>query len=63
VYDFSVVWGTLLAGRLPRLAYYSGKGALCPSEQARFDTLRAQLRDAVPMIERLSLAKPTAAAG
>lgn len=62
VYDFSLVWGTLLAGRLPRLAYYSRMGALRPCEQARFDALQAQLRDAAPAIERLSLAKPAAAA-
>lgn len=61
VYDFGIRWGVLLAGRLPRLAYYSGKGALSAVEQARFDRLRAELRQVLPVIERLSLAKPTAA--
>ncbi len=62
VYDFSIGWGAMVAGRWPRLVYYSGMGALRPCEQARFDALQAQLRDAAPVIERLSLAKPTTAA-
>ncbi|WP_040833936.1 hypothetical protein [Nocardia brevicatena] len=61
VYDFGIWWGVMVAGRLPRLAYYSGKGALSAVEQARFDRLRSELRQAQPLIERLSLAKPTAA--
>ncbi len=58
MYDFRIWWGLTLAGRLPRLAYYSGKGALSAAEQERLDQLRARLRDAAPMIERLSLAEP-----
>ena len=59
VYDFGIWWGVMMAGRLPRLTYYSGKGALPAAEQARFDRLRSELRQATPMIERLSLAKPS----
>jgi hypothetical protein len=61
VYDFSIRWGTLLHGRLERLAYYYGRGELAPEEQARYESLRRELQRALPMIERLGLARPDAA--
>ncbi|RMI30405.1 hypothetical protein [Nocardia stercoris] len=58
LYDFSIMWGVLLSGRLPRLAHYSDQGRLSAAGQARFDELRNRLRKAAPLIARLSLAKP-----
>ncbi|MFC0862149.1 hypothetical protein ACFHYQ_07550 [Sphaerimonospora cavernae] len=63
VYDFSIRWGTLLAGRLPRLDHYYRRGGLTPDERARYDTLRAALRDALPAMERLGIARPTVPLG
>ncbi len=58
VYDFSIRWGTLLAGRLQRLAHYHGRGELAPDAQARYDALRAELRDTVALADGLGLARP-----
>lgn len=58
VYDFSIRWGALLAGRLQRLAYYHGQGVLSPDDRARYAALCAQLREMSPTIERLRLAHP-----
>lgn len=58
VYDFSIRWGTFLSGRLQRLAHYSGQGELDLSEHARYDALLEELRDAMPLVERLGLARP-----
>lgn len=58
VYDFSIRWGVLLAGRLRRLAHYHGDGRLTPSERSRYDALRTELRDAAPLIDRLGLSQP-----
>jgi hypothetical protein len=59
VYDFSIRWGTLLHGRLERLAYYHSRGELAPDEQARYQSLRSELREALPLVKRLGLAFPT----
>lgn len=61
VYDFSIRWGTLLHGRLERLAYYHGRAQLAPDEQQRYATLRSELRAALPLVERLGLARPSVA--
>jgi hypothetical protein len=58
VYDFSIRWGTLLHGRLERLAYYHGRGELTPQQQERYQALCTQLRHSLPLIERLGLARP-----
>ena len=58
VYDFSIRWGTLLHGRLERLAYYHGRGELAPQQQERYQALCAQLRHSLPLVERLGLARP-----
>jgi hypothetical protein len=58
VYDFSIRWGTMLHGRLERLAYYHGRGELAPDEQARYESLRGELREVLPLLKRLGLARP-----
>jgi len=61
VYDFSIRWGTLLYGRLERLAYYHRRGELAPDERARYESLRCELREVLPLVERLGLARPRVA--
>ncbi len=59
VYDFSIRWGTMLSGRLERLDYYHRRGELTRDEQARYAWLRGELREVLPLAERLGLARPT----
>lgn len=61
IYDFSIRWGTLIHGRLERLAYYHDRAALTPDEQTRYQTLRSELRGALPLIDQLGLVRPQAA--
>jgi hypothetical protein len=58
VYDFSIRWGVLLSGRLERLAYYHRRGELTQDEQARYAELRSELREVLPLVERLGLGRP-----
>jgi hypothetical protein len=58
VYDLSIRWGTALAGRLPRVAYYDSLGQLGDDDQRRFRSLCDQLRELSPLIERFDLARP-----
>jgi hypothetical protein len=58
VYDFSIRWGTFVHGRLERLAYYQHRGELAAEQQARYAQLCTQLRQALPLIDRLDLARP-----
>ncbi|MBV8541592.1 MAG: hypothetical protein JO063_13315 [Pseudonocardiales bacterium] len=63
VYDFSIRWGTLLHGRLERLAHYHRRGELAPPEQERYQSLRSELRRSLPLVRRLGLACPRVALG
>ena len=58
VYDFSIRWGTFVHGRLERLAYFQCRGELGAEQQARYEKLCTQLRQALPLIDRLGLARP-----
>ena len=58
IYDLSIRWGTALAGRLPRVAYYGSLGQLGDDDQRRFRSLCDQLRELSPLIERFDLARP-----
>ena len=57
-YDFSIRWGTALAGRLPRLVHYSSRGLLDADDQRRFQSLCDELRRLSDVIDRLGLAQP-----
>lgn len=57
-YDFSIRWGTALAGRLPRLVHYSSRGLLGEADELRFQSLCDELRGLSDLIERLGLAQP-----
>lgn len=58
VYDFSIRWGTFLAGRLQRLDHYADRGELDPLERERYAALQDALRAALPDVRRLGLARP-----
>jgi hypothetical protein len=57
-YDFSIRWGTALAGRLPRLVHYSSRGLLDDADERRFQTLREELRGLAGLIDRIGLVQP-----
>ncbi len=57
-YDFSIRWGTVLAGRLRRLVHYSSLGRLNDADERRFHALRAELRRLSHLIDRFRLAHP-----
>ena len=56
-YDFSVRWGTVLAGRLRRLAHYSSLGRLSDADARRFHALCDELRTLSHLIDRFRLAQ------
>lgn len=58
VYDLSIRWGTALAGRLPRVAYYDSLGQLGDDDQRRFLSLCDQLRELSALIERFNVTRP-----
>ena len=57
-YDFSIRWGTILAGRLRRLVHYSSLGMLDDADEHRFHALCAELRSLSDLIDRFRLARP-----
>ena len=57
-YDFSIRWGTALAGRLPRLVHYSSRGLLDEADEGRFQALCDELRGLSDLINRIGLAQP-----
>jgi hypothetical protein len=57
-YDFSIRWGTVLAGRLRRLVHYSSLGELNDADLSRFHALCDELRTLSHLIDRFRLAQP-----
>jgi hypothetical protein len=57
-YDFSIRWGTVLAGRLRRLVHYSSLGRLDDAAERRFHALCDELRTLSHLIDRFRLAQP-----
>jgi hypothetical protein len=57
-YDFSIRWGTALAGRLPRLVHYSSRGLLDEADERRFQALCDEMRGLADLIERIGLVQP-----
>ena len=57
-YDFSIRWGTALAGRLPRLVHYTSRGLLAETDERRFQALCDELRGLSGLIDRIGLAQP-----
>jgi hypothetical protein len=56
-YDFSIRWGTVLAGRLRRLVHYSSLGRLSDADARRFHALCDELRALSHLIIRFRLAQ------
>jgi hypothetical protein len=61
VYDASIRWGALLAGRLHRLALLYDRGAMSDGQQARYTELEVELAELAPVLDRLGLPEPRAA--
>ncbi len=59
IYDFNVRWGTLMAGRLRRVEHYHRAGELAEEQERRYRELRRELKEAMPLIERLGITRPT----
>ncbi|MEC4763912.1 hypothetical protein VT930_12430 [Mycobacterium sherrisii] len=57
-YDFSIGWGTAMAGRFRRLVHYSALGKLDTDDQRRFELLCTELRGLSNLIDRFGLARP-----
>ena len=57
-YDFSIRWGTALAGRLPRLVHYSSRGLLDEADERRFQALCDEMRGLADLIDRIGLVQP-----
>ena len=57
-YDYSIRWGTALAGRLPRLVHYSSRGLLDEDDEHRFQALCGELRGLSDLLDRIGLAQP-----
>jgi hypothetical protein len=57
-YDFSIRWGTALAGRLPRLLHYSSRGLLDLADEERFQALCDDLRELSDLVAKLGLVQP-----
>jgi hypothetical protein len=58
VYAFSIRWGALVFGRLERLAYYDDGNALPAQAQQRYDSLVTELRELLPVMDKLGIARP-----
>lgn len=58
VYDFSIRWGVLLSGRLMRLEYYYRRDELTAEQRSAYRRLRREMREAMPLVERLGLGRP-----
>ncbi|CAM3066553.1 hypothetical protein BST27_22565 [Mycobacterium intermedium] len=58
IYDFSIRWGTALAGRLPRLVHYSSLQLLDVPGQHEFESLCGEFRALSDVIDRFGLARP-----
>jgi hypothetical protein len=56
-YDFSIRWGTVLAGRLRRLVHNSSLGRLSDADVRRFHALCDELRTLSHLIDRFRLAQ------
>lgn len=63
LYDFSVRWGSLLAGTLARLASLHDAGRLSADQASRYRALCGELREMLPVIDRIGLVQPTVALG
>lgn len=62
-YNFSIQWGAVMSGRLPRLTHYCAQRLLTDTDTGRFRSLCDELRAVSPTAGRLGLPCPTVSAG
>lgn len=60
VYDASIRWGALVAGRLHRLALLHHRGAMSDEQRSRYTELEVELAELSPVLDRLGLPDPRA---
>jgi hypothetical protein len=60
VYDASIRWGALVAGRLHRLALLHRRGAMSDGQRTRYSELEVELAELAPVLDRLGLPDPRA---
>lgn len=58
IYDFSIRWGTALAGRLPRLVHFSSQNRLDEAAEEEFESLCDELRKVSELAAQFGLAEP-----
>ncbi len=58
VYDFSIRWGVLMAGRLKRLEHYYRAAELTEEQERAYRRLRGDLEEATPLAEGLGIGRP-----
>lgn len=58
VYDASIRWGALVAGRLHRLALLHRRGVLSDEQRTRYSQLEVELAELAPVLDRLGLPDP-----
>lgn len=56
ILDLRVNWGTLMAGRYPRLKHFQAKGRLSPSQEQRLQKLEINIESVADILEALGLA-------
>ncbi|MDO5727146.1 MAG: hypothetical protein Q4Q03_04420 [Bowdeniella nasicola] len=54
-FDLAVDWGTLLAGRYPRLGYYAKREQLSAEQAARLQRFEQRAKQAEPLLRELQL--------
>jgi hypothetical protein len=57
--SWSLDWDQLMGGHLPLIEAQFRGGLLTPQQQERYSTLLAQLKAALPLLDRLDLYRPT----
>lgn len=55
ILDLKVFWGTLLAGRLPRLRHFAAAGRLSPEQSTRLDRLETSINSVREILTALDL--------
>lgn len=63
VYDFSIRWGVLMAGRLKRLEHYHRAGELTQEQEVAYRRLGDELEEATPLAEGLGIGRPAVPPG
>jgi hypothetical protein len=60
---FRIEWSSLMRGDLPRLERALAEGTMSDEQERRYGGLKALLRERMPLIERMDLARPAVPLG